>query len=222
MWLTNQNILKTELQFSVDTENFAGEPIQLRVQKTSSLGEELNVLGKKLDDVWMLTQAPPLARGAYIDKKFYVESSFPLGFFKSWKYFKVSSPFYVFPGRVDHISGRKGQGGEEDFKGFKRWTEVDSIKSIHWKIYARTGLKLKSENDNSGDTKVLLKFSDTEPLNNFEMRLEQMSFWIDAYSKLNQEFGIELPSGFYSRSKNQTTEALKSLATAKEKEWVAE
>ena len=131
------------------------------------------------------------------------KSYYPLGLIRSWAYVELDHRVLVFPKPIasDSPPLGAGQGDEgtqvsqargDEFQGFQTYQPGSPLSQIAWKQFARgAGLHLKDYRAlqsqrawldwfaiNSGDT---------------ELRLAQLSYWVNYFSENNIEFGLLLP-----------------------------
>jgi len=112
-----------------------------------------------------------------------IETRYPLGIFRAWAYAEPGMSCLVFPrpaAKVDPPpagSGRAGSGpsrdthGSDDFSSLRGYRAGDSLRHVHWKIYARRG------------TLVTKQFAGYEPL---DLRLEWSALpGLDSESRLS-------------------------------------
>lgn len=135
------------------------------------------------------------------------ESRFPLQFLVVWRFFQPSLKITVFPEKINYLDPSRQEsetqaGGlsiqpeeslEKEFSHFDRFQQTDSIQHINWKIFSKTNQLFITKFENKGDEEqhIVLRWSETEVLNDIEKRKSQFSYWIDDLFKEKKKFLVE-------------------------------
>jgi len=135
-----------------------------------------------------------------------LSTRYPLGLFTAWAYLQPAMRCLVYPqpiaaplpsGLPTPAGGeRTGDGGQEDFAGFRERQPADSPRHVAWKASARNGgdgpLLIKQF---AGGAQVELMFDwaltdDTLPV---ETRIGILTGWVLAADAADTHFGLRLP-----------------------------
>lgn len=137
-----------------------------------------------------------------------LETRFPFGFLRSWKWIQTSQPILVYPSKKGNLPlPRDTMEGDEslydknkihlrgqDFQGHRPYQDSDSIRNIDWKAYARIQkLNVKLfDNENLGSQ--YLSWKSTQSLPQIEERISQLTQWVYLCQRKRMEFLLELPN----------------------------
>lgn len=129
------------------------------------------------------------------------QSFFPYGLFRCWKILEEGVALYVLPSRTkNHLPEKVNPVFRHiqlmemaDFYGHRQWTSSDSYRRIDWRAFARTGETLVQTHRAAKPPELCLSWAETQVLGDFELRLEQMSYWIFQAVQKNFSFRIEHP-----------------------------
>ncbi len=129
------------------------------------------------------------------------QSFFPYGLFRCWKILEEDISLHVLPSRkknhlpekLNPVSRHIQQTEMADFHGHRQWTSSDSYRRIDWRAFARTGETLVQTHRSVKPPELCLSWAETQTLGDFELRLEQMSYWIFQAVQKNFSFRIEHP-----------------------------
>jgi uncharacterized protein (DUF58 family) len=133
-----------------------------------------------------------------------LKSYFPFGLIRAWAYIELQHRALIFPRPIacDQPPLGAGQGEEggcvsaqrgDEFQGFQTYQPGSPLSQIAWKQYARgAGMHLK-------DYRALQSkhyWLDWHVLNvqDVELALSHLSYWVDQFSARNIEFGLRLPN----------------------------
>ena len=134
-------------------------------------------------------------------------TEFPLGLFHAWSYLQPEMRCLVYPKPTmtplpppvaTELTGMQhGEGGQEDFAGFRDRQPADSPRHVAWKASAR----------NAGDRPLLIKqfaggacselrlrWQDTDAHLGTEQRLSLLTGWVMAADAAGSAYGLSLPS----------------------------
>lgn len=194
-----------EGQVSVSLKPLIAEPIrQVRVSFNDGL-ETSNEYFAPGTSTRVQLSLPKYRRGIHSIPRVTLSSSFPFGFFRSWKYVSGEGNFIVYPAREglrqfpegsseSEASGAgKLRGSNEDFAGHKAWNTSMPVRRIDWKVKARTGQWMVQSFEGGDQGGITLDWYRTAHIGDFEKRLSQMSLWIDMANLSLREFEIILP-----------------------------
>lgn len=138
-----------------------------------------------------------------------LESTFPFGILRSWKMFKTpTAEILVFPARQGSsilplrslLKGQEAQGefkqksSENAFIGHRPYQNRDSFRQIDWRAYARANELLIKEFETEEKSFVVLDWQDTAHLANDELRLKQLSLWVDICEKSQKYYQLNMPA----------------------------
>lgn len=132
-----------------------------------------------------------------------LKSYFPFGLIRAWAYIELDHRVLVFPKPVesDHLPLGPGDTSEglqlsqargDEFQGFQTYQPGSPLSQIAWKQFARgAGLHLKDYRALQSEQLWLdwqyLNVQDTE------LGLSQLSYWVNFLAEQNREFGLRLP-----------------------------
>ncbi len=132
-----------------------------------------------------------------------LKSYFPLGLIRAWAYIELDHRALVFPKPIESDRPPLGPGDVSDgaqlaqargdeFQGFQTYQPGSPLSQIAWKQFARgAGLHLKDYRALQSQQMWLdwqyLQVQDTE------LGLSQLSYWVNFFSESNIEFGLRLP-----------------------------
>lgn len=135
-----------------------------------------------------------------------LESRFPLQFLRVWRFLQPEVKIAVYPEKVNYFGIAAQQAEtetgmhkiqahetlEKEISHFDRFQVTDPPQHINWKILAKTNdLYVNKFESQANELKqVVIRWSDTEPLVDFEKRKSQFSFWIDHFFKLKKSFVV--------------------------------
>ncbi len=223
---THNNLRKVSLQLIHIEDGFAEEWTSVDVKLSHKLNvgrQNLTVrLAKNktfLSQEGTLDYLPPMGnarvqlqvkvakRGVFQFPRWVVETRFPMGIFRAWKYLPSEEQIYIYPSlkgkkylpRLSEVSegqdmlrSRQGQSQEMDFKEHRPHREGESHRHIDWKVVARTGDYLTKVFEGESGTVHRFDFSNLGSLTT-EERLSQLAIWVQEAYKKSLAFELILP-----------------------------
>ena len=136
-----------------------------------------------------------------------LESRFPLQFLRVWRHLQPDHKIVVYPEKINYIAAleklpednpgqqrsKKNQPIEKEISHFDKFQQSDSLQDINWKMLAKTSeLYVKKFESLAADQKNrVLRWSETESLNDIEKRKSQFAYWIDHFYKSKLPFTVE-------------------------------
>lgn len=189
--------------FPLTLDNRGGQPrYALELQRRGNPAQPADIDEGRLQSVDLRVSAPE--RGLLTLDRIRISSTFPLGLFRAWSYFRTPQQCLVYP-RPDgqlplpppsphHAEDQSGQlGGAEDFVGFRGYHPGDSIRSIAWKAVARGQDILVKRFSGSGSQQLRLHWDDTRQLGDIESRLSQLCRWVLEAERYGLRYSLTLP-----------------------------
>ena len=135
-----------------------------------------------------------------------LSTRFPLGLFTAWSYLRPEMRCLVYPQPrhtplppfSDEARGGqgRGEGGQDDFSGFRQRQPADPLRHVAWKASARLdGEQLLIKQFAGGsDRQLWLDWTLTEHSGNAEERLAQLAGWVLAAENAGLAYGLRLPA----------------------------
>ena len=224
MWLTNKNVDSANLIDMHAEFLFAGEKNTLAVHlqnidpKNSICNAELQIDSKlnsqisiekvseiqkqqKVNLTWI-----PAQRGYVEWPRLLFQSRFPYKMLKAWKYFSKKGTVLIYPQKVGipELPSEVDQDAPESepqkslndelFRDFRQFQQTDSPLRIDWKKSLKHQQHLVKTFESSQQKKIILDWSSTSFLNNFEDKISQLALWIDVCEKNNQLYSLRIKS----------------------------
>lgn len=131
---------------------------------------------------------------------------YPLGLFYAWCYLQPAMRCLVYPQPVDsplpavsstpNPGERSGDGGQDDFAGFRERQPADSPRHVAWKASARnTGNRplLIKQFAGGGQLELQLDWALTDPAQSTESRLSILCGWVLAAEAAGARYALHLP-----------------------------
>lgn len=153
-----------------------------------------------------------------------VETSYPLGLITAWTWVDLAMQSVVYPFPDDHAgepasssvyhdSGELERQGSDDFFGLRDYVGGDSIRSVAWKNYAKTGVLSSKQFVDYIDQRLWLDWDAAQGSD--EQRLQQLCHWALAAEAGANEYGLKLPVTSIppARGKTHLHKVLTELAT---------
>lgn len=231
MWLSNRVVEKTQIQVSAPHSIFLDESPLIRISfeliddktpkifwiqpptKTHPISVQVpsvNLPTKMTQEISFSLKDAGVTRGICKGQNLKVYSQSPMQFFEAWKVLKILEKTLIKPARIDHLQKVKNyfdQANDDDQQwiGFENWSPEHNLKDIHWKSFLKNRQLIMSLYERSGASKpIVLDWQSTDFLENFEERLEQMSFWIHHQQLLGHKFSVLLPGKHISSNEIET------------------
>lgn len=142
-------------------------------------------------------------RGLHALPRFILETTYPLGMFRTWSHVELDQAILVYPQPSnDRVLPGSSQGtkegqhhptkGSDDFEGLRNYHAGDSLYRIHWKSSARHHhLQTKLYNGNAAD-ELWLRWEDSKH-NDIEKRISQLTCWVLLAYKTGLPYGFKIP-----------------------------
>lgn len=135
-----------------------------------------------------------------------LSTRYPLGLFTAWAYLQPEMRCLVYPKPLAaplpearpalSNSTQHGEGGQEDFAGFRPRQPADSLRHVAWKASARNGGEgplLVKEFAGGADSELIVDWQDTDPALPTDTRLGLLTGWILAAETAGMRYGLRLP-----------------------------
>lgn len=213
MVITNRNTDGLEVLDVQSEAVFAEEPSSVRVvvknsrkrnlwdfefffQKSNELLAETTI--EELSEETLEVPYRATKRGVNALPRLIVQSKFPFGLFRAWKVIRECPEVLAYPARkglsqfpVSSLSADIPQNAGL-FRDHRIYQSSDSMMRIDWRASARRQ-DLLVKNFEEGD-KPSLRFhwQQTEALIDPELRLSQLTLWIDEAEKRGHEYSLEI------------------------------
>ena len=222
------------------TPVFAGEiayfPLTLRNdRKIMRLGLELQVTGNPAvqthvgaEDICELAIPLLTSRRGWLSlPRVRLSTIYPLGLLHAWSYLQPEMRCLVYPKPISlplpgeqaaTLAGeRYGDGGQEDFAGFRDRQPADSLRHVAWKANARDAGQrplLIKQFSGGAEQELQLDWQLTAASTDNETRLAIMTGWVLAAEAAGACYGLRLPGHEISigRGDHQRTRCLEALA----------
>lgn len=166
---------------------------------------------------------PTLRRGRFAVPEVWVCSVMPVGLCFAWKVFPAVGEYFVYPAPLgvplDRGRGRGLDSGagldasSEDVSGHRSYEPGDLLSRMDWRVFARTGKLVVRTLEDSGGGDVVLRWADTDFLDQDEARLEQLSFWMRQCVEENRPFVLDLPGVMGTLNSRNVAACQEALAT---------
>lgn len=136
-----------------------------------------------------------------------LSTRYPLGLFTAWAYLQPAMRCLVYPRPIaaplppaapSPAGGeRSGDGGQEDFAGFRQRQPTDSLHHVAWKASARNPAGELWVKQFAGGAQLELYFDwqQTDPSLADDTRLGILTGWVLAAEASGLPYGLRLPSG---------------------------
>lgn len=219
---TFRNLSGLIIKTSHSIKGFAGDkieiPIRLKSKKREYQGLEIHWSQHQLDTNLEIQVA--IARGEekeiaipyQLGERGYLKtprlrltSYFPFGLYKCWTWLSLKTPGVIYPKPVftpfiagegegeDMPSDANLQVGNDEFLGFRRYQNGDSLKHIAWKYLAKGKGLLTKEYDNQ---QLSMQWLDWNSLQgkSLENRLSHLCGWVLQAEQEGRAYGLRLPT----------------------------
>lgn len=133
-------------------------------------------------------------------------TTYPLGLFVAWSYLQPAMRCLVYPQPLatplppqqpaTRTGDHHGDGGQEDFSGFRERQPADSPRHVAWKASARDAGKrplLVKQFAGGGQTELQLDWSLTPETAPPEARIATLAGWVMAAAATDACYGLRLP-----------------------------
>jgi uncharacterized protein (DUF58 family) len=211
-----KNLLGLTLEPAAVQQAFVGDPVAFDIELSSQYNQGHHGLLFSLADeepvlidiapghqAMLRLDLPAKRRGWVKLPRVTLKSYFPLGLIRAWAYVELDHRALVFPKPVETNHpplgpGTVSEGAQlaqargDEFQGFQTYQPGSPLSQIAWKQFARgAGLHLKDYRALQSQQMWLdwqyLKVQDTE------LGLSQLSYWVHFFAEHNLEFGLRLP-----------------------------
>lgn len=135
-----------------------------------------------------------------------LSSRYPLGLFVAWSYLQPAMRCLVYPRPINSPlppptatpthGETSGDGGQEDFAGFRTRQPADSPRHVAWKASARDAGKrplLVKQFAGGAQLELKLDWALTDPALPLDSRLSQLAGWVLAAEAAACSYGLALP-----------------------------
>lgn len=135
-----------------------------------------------------------------------LSTRYPLGLFVAWSYLQPAMRCLVYPQPISSplpapspaiASGEhRGDGGQEDFAGFRERQPADSLRHVAWKASARDAGErplLVKQFAGGAQVEMQLDLALTDPALPLEKRLSRLAGWVLAAEAAGCSYGLRLP-----------------------------
>ena len=154
------------------------------------------------NELWLALPFRTGPRGYCRPGRLRIETSYPFGLMRSWTWIDLDMRAVVYPYPIDagnlpdstpvnEDTGSGEQEGSDDFYGLRDYITGDSLKSVAWKHYAKTGAMTTKQFIDPVDHRLWLCWDDTT--GEEEARLSQLCYWALEAERGHKEYGLELP-----------------------------
>lgn len=168
-------------------------------------------------------------RGILNLERLKLSTTFPLGLFTAWAYFEPEFDCLVYPApkgekqlplnslQKENVDSGT-QSGTDDFSGFRKYRPGDPVNSIAWKAFAREQGLLVKQFSGKGSQTLILSWDSVTYINDVELRLSQLCYWVLLAEKSSLHYGLEIPDakidpGIGTHHKERCLEALARYGT---------
>lgn len=174
---------------------------------------------------------PASQRGWLVLPRVRLSTQYPLGLFTAWAYLQPEMRCLVFPQPVESPfpaghpayqgSDSRGDGGQEDFAGFRERQPADSLRHVAWKAAARetrnTPLLVK-QFAGGARSEHHFDWSDTDPEQSTDVRLGILTGWVLKADAAAADYSLrlgtlEIPAGHGAAHRQRCLEALALFPT---------
>lgn len=184
-----------------------------------------------LDQTKTRVPLPARQRGWMTLPRIRLSTRYPLGLFTAWSYLQPAMRCLVYPQPITSPlppstqmptgNASNGQGGQEDFAGFRERHPADSLRHVAWKASARdSGQRplLVKQFAGGSDTELCLDWLASDPALPAETRISIMTGWVLQASGQNLTYslhlpGQEIPAGYGPTHSSRCLEALALFPT---------
>jgi len=135
-----------------------------------------------------------------------LSSRYPLGLFVAWSYLQPAMRCLVYPAPIftplppaqpaTSSGERSGDGGQDDFSGFRERQPADSPRHVAWKASARNTASqplLVKQFAGGAQVELQLDWHQTDPALPVDSRLAQLAGWVLTAEDEGVAYGLQLP-----------------------------
>lgn len=163
--------------------------------------EELNLQKNQQNAV--LVPFEVLQRGKGYPPRILLESRYPLGLIRAWTWIAFDQYAVVYPKPLrcdlqatgDGLHGKKQtirQQNDEEYAGIREYRPGDSLKSIHWKHFAKSGEVFTRYREGATASTLVLTL-ESVPGQGIETKLSQLAWWSKELNRQNIAYALKLP-----------------------------
>lgn len=144
-------------------------------------------------------------RGKNVLPRLRMQSHFPFGILRAWKFFSSPEEIIVYPARVGvtqfPLSASSGneQGNLGLFRDHRPYQSTDSPRRVDWRATAKFQTLLVKNFEGAEQSSLHFDWEQTASVGDFEARLSQMSLWVSQAHDLGVFYSIQL-GGFQSET----------------------
>ncbi|GAB3684491.1 DUF58 domain-containing protein [Salinisphaera aquimarina] len=214
----HRNLLGLEIQAVHARPVFAGESVRFqitlahqarRARRSVRLCTDAQPANPRVDiassaTVTVTVAAPAKVRGPLPCPRLRIESTYPIGLFRSWSWLAPRAEVLVYPrcvgrerlpvpaGGAENADSRHVRGHDE-FIGHRPYVRGDSPRHIDWKASARSDdLLVREYADRVAD--ILWLDYDRLGAMEREARLSQLALWVMQAERQGRVYGLRLPN----------------------------
>jgi uncharacterized protein (DUF58 family) len=134
-----------------------------------------------------------------------LSTRYPLGLFTAWAYLQPEIRCLIYPRPIasplpaampaSTNGEHHGDGGQEDFAGFRERQAADSPRHVAWKASAKNSERplLIKQFAGGAQTELMLDWQQTDPTLPDETRIAILTGWLIASDAAGMHFGLNLP-----------------------------
>ena len=145
----------------------------------------------------------PTGRGWQSAPRILIQSRFPFGMLRAWKYFESEKKFIVYPERKGQKEIPSLDGKHADhhqalaqltglFRDYREFERSDPPQRIDWKRSLKHQKHFVKNFEASGEKKVLIDWKMTNSSTDFEDKLSQMALWVDLCQSRNDLYSLKI------------------------------
>jgi uncharacterized protein (DUF58 family) len=189
--------------FLADDRNVARLALELRTDD-GTLAVPLSLAARAGGEVAVPVPAP--VRGWLDLPRIRLSTEYPLGQFVAWSYLMPAMRCLVYPRPLASdlpdpqaattAGERQGEGGQEDFSGFRDRQPADSPRHVAWKASARDGGErplLVKQFAGGAQEELMLDWELTPSGMSAETRISIMAGWVLAAEEIGSSYGLRIP-----------------------------
>lgn len=141
----------------------------------------------------------PARRGLLHPPRIVLQSTFPFGLLRAWKYAVAQQPVVVYPERRGSIVfPQEAAGGERVqqsglFKDHRPYQSADPLSRIDWRASARRDELLVKNYEEPEKPKLKFTWESTGALVETETRLSQLALWVDEAERQGHQYSLKIP-----------------------------